>query len=93
MDEVGVLAPPKGRRIADPRIDVVGGKYVFSVRIDDVGVVEEQKREGPTGRTGIDRLPKPVQNEDLSVQGGVHEIGTLAISPPSSNEIGGHHIG
>jgi hypothetical protein len=31
-------------------------------------------------------LPKPVENEDLLVQGGAHETRTVAISPATSNE-------
>ena len=66
----------------------MGEKYVIFVTIDHLRVIEKQKREGTTSRTGIDRLPKPVENEDLLVQGGVHKTRTVAISPVSSNEIG-----
>lgn len=48
------------------------GKYLIFVTIDHVGMIEEQKCEGPTRRTGIDRLPKPVQNKDLLVQKSDH---------------------
>ncbi|MGI9241774.1 MAG: hypothetical protein ACR2RV_13310 [Verrucomicrobiales bacterium] len=66
----------------------MGGKYVIFVTVDDFGVIEAQKRESAPGRTGIDRLPKPVENEDLLVQGGVHKTGSVAISPRSSNKFG-----
>ena len=76
-----------GRRVADPRLHIMGGKNVIFVAIDDLGVIEEQQREGATSRAGIDRLPKPVEDEDLFVQGRVHKSGTLTIPTATSNEI------
>jgi hypothetical protein len=74
--------------MAHPRIDVMSGKYLIFVTVDHVGVVEKQQREGASRRTGIDRLPKPVENKDWFVQGGTHKARTIAISPATSNDFG-----
>ena len=71
-----------------PRFDVMGRKNVIFVRIDHVGVIEKQEGEGAACAAGIDRLPKPVENEDGSVQGGTHKTPTLAIQFASSNKFG-----
>ncbi len=86
-DLAPIRAHREGRRVADPRLDIVGRKYVIFVAVHHLGVVEEQQGEGATSRAGIDRLPKPVEDEDLFVQGRVHKTGTLAIPPATSNEI------
>jgi hypothetical protein len=43
----------------------MGGVIIFFVAVDDVGVSQENEGDGAAGRTGIDRLPEPVQNKDM----------------------------
>ena len=48
-----------------PGTGVVGRVVVFLVPMHDVCVSKENQSDGPSGRAGIHRLPKPVENKNL----------------------------
>jgi len=68
VDRVDNFPPGSSDGMLKPRTEVVSVEVVLPVFLDNLRVPQEEERKSPFCRTRIDRLPKPVQNKNGTVQ-------------------------
>jgi hypothetical protein len=65
----------------DPTGKVVGLEFFLAIDLHHLRVPDTQKVQGPPHRTGMHRLPEPVQHKHGSLKHGIHLIAQI-IWPP-----------
>jgi hypothetical protein len=80
-----------GRGVTDPRGEVMSVETLLSLHLHDLGMADAEQMQGTPDRTGMHRLPKPVEHEHGKIQQGIHDpfptsVGKLTKSRASAIE-------
>ena len=52
----------------------MGAEAIFALDLDDLGVAEAEEVEGSADGAGVDRVPKPIQDEHGQFEDGCHKL-------------------
>lgn len=67
------VVSPVIRRFENPRVGIVSQEIRLLVRMHHLRMPQEKEADGPFGAADMNRLPKPIEHQDLAVDG-LHDV-------------------